>query len=137
VRLIQLPALAGSCRGAAGRAGALVLAAGALVVGTFAAGAFTAGALAAGARVAGAFAGERAVVGLMGWGTGFLAVGARAAGMGFLAGGLVDIVSGRFLALLCWCCKRCIVLPIVLYSRRGRGPSPPYQETWSCPVNAW
>lgn len=90
MRLIQLPALAGSCLGAAGRAGALAFAA-------VATGALYAGALVPGALAAGAFAGARAaglVVGLTACGTGFFAgarEGVTLAGMGFLAGALVDI----------------------------------------------
>ena len=95
MRLIQLPALAGSCLGAAGRAGALAtgpltpaaLATGALVGGTLGAGAFAGARAAAGLGVEGFTAG----------GTGFLAAGALEAGlagMGFLAGALDDIVKG-------------------------------------------
>ena len=95
MRLIQLPALAGSCLGAAGRAGAL---------GAFAAGALAAGALVAAVRATGALAGARAAGlfdGLTGCGTGFFAAGAlwgvTLAGTGFLAGALVDMLE----ALLC------------------------------------
>ena len=93
VRLIQLPALAGSCLGAAGRAGALA-------AGAFAAGAFAAGAFVAGVRAAGAFAGVREAglfVGFTGCGTGFFAGalwGVTLAGTGFLAGALVDSLRG-------------------------------------------
>ena len=96
MRLIQLPALAGSCLGVAERAGALA-------AGAFAAGALAAGALVAGARAAGAFAGVRAAGlfdGLTGCGTGFFAGalwGVTLAGTGFLAGALVDMLE----ALLC------------------------------------
>ena len=99
MRLIQLPALAGSCLGAAGRAGALAfaaVAAGALYAGALVPGARAAGAFAAGARAAGLFDG------FTGWGTGFFfaappagaRVGVTLAGMGFLAGAFVDILEG-------------------------------------------
>ena len=96
MRLIQLPALAGSCLGVAGRAGALA-------AGAFAAGALAAGALVAGVRAAGAFAGVRAAGlfdGLTGCGTGFFAGalwGVTLAGTGFLAGALADMLE----TLLC------------------------------------
>lgn len=98
MRLIQLPALAGSCLGAAGRAGAL--AAGALAAGAlaFAAGAFT-GALVV-VPLAGARAAVLGTVVFTGCGTGFLAgalVGVTLAGTGFFAGALADILSE-----VCW-----------------------------------
>jgi hypothetical protein len=95
VRLIQLPALAGSCLGAAGRAG--TLAAGPFTPAALATGAFVGGTLAAGALTGARAAGLGAEVGFTAAGTGFFAAGALAAGalagMGFLAGGLVDIVK--------------------------------------------
>ena len=105
VRLIQLPALAGSCLGAAGRAGALG-------AGAFAAGTLAAGALVAGVRAAGAFAGVRAAaglfVGLTACGTGFFAGalwGVTLAGTGFLEGALVDILKGSWMDSLYKCGK--------------------------------
>jgi hypothetical protein len=107
VRLIQLPALAGSGAfdfAAAGpRAGTLAgaLAAGALAAGALAAGALAAGALAAcvlGAAVARAVVvglGVEAVLRTGAW-TGFFFAGALAAGgagIGFFMGALADIVK--------------------------------------------
>jgi hypothetical protein len=114
VRLIQLPALAGSGAfdfAAAGpRAGTLAgaLAAGALAAGALAAGALAAGALAAcvlGAAVARAVVvglGVEAVLRTGAW-TGFFFAGALAAGgagIGFFMGALADIV--KVVCIVCW-----------------------------------